>query len=198
MFFYLISSDCSVAAFLGTINLIKIWAPICVGLDVDPHAMTPNCLQHPQTYSQSHLNLLTSTFSISSFTVFPCDFSLPCYESTKHLEPKERFCRVNVFCGEDLENNGGWGGIQKRSYVLDLVTQVRDVVFLKCIFSSGKPQGVGISEWGVYGWSGEMGRSVYEQPGTEVDRILSQQGGFQLSKREWRGAKGRKKGETES
>jgi hypothetical protein len=30
--------------------------------------------------------------------------------------------------------------------VLDLVTQVRDVVFVKCIFSSGKPQGVGISE----------------------------------------------------
>jgi hypothetical protein len=53
--------------------------------------------------------------------------------------------------------------------VLDLVTQVRDVVFVKCIFSSVKPQGVGISEWGVYGWSGEMGRSVYEQPGTEVD-----------------------------
>ncbi len=28
---------------------------------------------------------------------------------------------------------------------LDLVTQVRDVVFVKCIFSLGKPQGVGIS-----------------------------------------------------
>jgi hypothetical protein len=28
----------------------------------------------------------------------------------------------------------------------------------------------------------EMGRLVYEQPGTEVDRILSQQGGFQVSK----------------
>jgi hypothetical protein len=27
-----------------------------------------------------------------------------------------------------------------------------------------------------------MGRSVYEQPGTKVDRILSQQGGFQVSK----------------
>jgi hypothetical protein len=30
----------------------------------------------------------------------------------------------------------------------------------------------------------EMGRSVYEQPGTKVDRILAQQGGFQVSKRE--------------
>ncbi len=30
--------------------------------------------------------------------------------------------------------------------VLDLVTQVRNVVFVNCIFSFGKPQGVGISE----------------------------------------------------
>ncbi len=30
--------------------------------------------------------------------------------------------------------------------VLDPVSQVRDVVFVKCIFSSGKPQGVGILE----------------------------------------------------
>ncbi len=44
-------------------------------------------------------------------------------------------------------------------------------------------------EWG-------NGRSVYEQPETEVDRILSQQGGFQVSKRERKGAKGIKKGET--
>jgi hypothetical protein len=35
----------------------------------------------------------------------------------------------------------------------------------------------------------EMGRSVYEQPGTEVDRILSQQGGFQVSKGKLKGVK---------
>ncbi len=35
--------------------------------------------------------------------------------------------------------------------VLDLVSQVRDVVLVMCIFSSGKPQGVGILERGVYG-----------------------------------------------
>jgi hypothetical protein len=35
--------------------------------------------------------------------------------------------------------------------VLDLVSQVRDVVLVMCIFSSGKPQGVVILEWGVYG-----------------------------------------------
>jgi hypothetical protein len=40
------------------------------------------------------------------------------------------------------------------SIVLDLVNQVRDVVLVMCIFSSGssgKPKGVGILEWGVYG-----------------------------------------------
>jgi hypothetical protein len=35
--------------------------------------------------------------------------------------------------------------------VLDLVSQVRDVVLVMYIFSSGKPQGVGILERGVYG-----------------------------------------------
>jgi hypothetical protein len=35
----------------------------------------------------------------------------------------------------------------------------------------------------------EIGRSVYEQPGTKVDRILSQQGGFQVSKRKRKGTK---------
>jgi hypothetical protein len=82
--------------------------------------------------------------------------------------------------------------------VLDLVTQVRDVVFVKCIFSSGKPQVVGISEWGVYGveWgNGEISwRATWDWGG----QILSQQGGFQVSKGERRGAKGIKKGETES
>jgi hypothetical protein len=34
-----------------------------------------------------------------------------------------------------------------------------------------------------------MGRSVYEQPGTKVDGILSQQGGFQVSKGNRREAK---------
>jgi hypothetical protein len=34
-----------------------------------------------------------------------------------------------------------------------------------------------------------MGRSVHEQPGTEVDRILSQQGGFQVSKGKLKGSK---------
>jgi hypothetical protein len=39
------------------------------------------------------------------------------------------------------------------------------------------------------GGSGEMGRSVYEQPGNEVDEILSQQGGYQVSKGRRKGSK---------
>jgi hypothetical protein len=66
--------------------------------------------------------------------------------------------------------------------VLDLVSQRCDVVLVRHTFSLGKPQGVGILEWGGNGEGMEMGRSVYEQPGTKVDRILSQQGGFQVSK----------------
>ncbi len=44
-------------------------------------------------------------------------------------------------------------------------------------------------DWGGNGEGMEMGRSVYEQPGTKVDGILSQQGGFQVSKGKWEGGK---------
>jgi hypothetical protein len=45
----------------------------------------------------------------------------------------------------------------------------------------------------------EMGRSVYEQPGNEVDGILSQQGGFQVSKGKRKGKqRGMEKGKAES
>ncbi len=74
-------------------------------------------------------------------------------------------------------------------FVLDLVSQVRDVVLVMYIFSSGEPQGVGILERGVYEDGMEMGRSVYEQPGTKVVRILSHQGGFQVSKGKRKGTK---------
>ncbi len=42
-----------------------------------------------------------------------------------------------------------------------------------------------------------MGRSVYEQPGTKVDGILSQQGGFQVSKGNGREAKKNEKREKQ-
>ncbi len=75
---------------------------------------------------------------------------------------------------------------------------------LRCHFSkgrinSGKPQGVGISEWGADGeqmgrdGNGEISlRAAWDQGG----RILSQQGGFQVSKEDKeRGAKGNQQGE---
>jgi hypothetical protein len=43
-----------------------------------------------------------------------------------------------------------------------------------------------------------MGRSVYEQPGNEVDRILSQQGGFLVSKGTKEEQKRMGKGKAES
>jgi hypothetical protein len=55
-----------------------------------------------------------------------------------------------------------------------------------CIFSSGaleNPRGSGFWKGEYMGKGMEQGRSVYEQPGTEADRILSQQGGFQVSKK---------------
>jgi hypothetical protein len=65
--------------------------------------------------------------------------------------------------------------------VPDLGSRIRDVVLVRSRFSSGKPQGVGILEWGGNGEGMEMGKLVYEQPGTKVDGILSRQGGY-LSK----------------
>jgi hypothetical protein len=73
--------------------------------------------------------------------------------------------------------------------VLDSVSKSCDVVLVRRAFSSGKPQGVGILEWRGNGEGMEMGRSVYEQPGTKVDGILSQQGGFQVSKGKRKGGK---------
>ncbi len=54
----------------------------------------------------------------------------------------------------------------------------------------GKPQGVRFWSGEGIGEGMEMGRSVYEQPGTKVDGILSQQGGFQVSKKKWKRSKG--------
>jgi hypothetical protein len=73
--------------------------------------------------------------------------------------------------------------------VMDLVSQVRDVVLVMCTFSLGNPRGLGFWKGEYMGKGMEMGRSVYEQPGTEVDRILSQQGGFQVSKGKRKGTK---------
>jgi hypothetical protein len=73
--------------------------------------------------------------------------------------------------------------------VLDLVSQVHDVVLMSVYLDLGDPGGSGFWNEGYMGKGREMGRSVYEQPGNEVDRILSQQGGFQVSKGRRRGSR---------
>ncbi len=72
---------------------------------------------------------------------------------------------------------------------------------LRCRLSKGcinlgKPQGVGVSKCETDGeqmgscWEGmEMGRSVYEQPGTRVDRSYRSKEGFQVSKGIKKGSK---------
>ncbi len=62
--------------------------------------------------------------------------------------------------------------------VPDHASRIRDVILVRRIFSPGNPRGVGNLGWGGNGEGMEMERSVYEQPGTKVDRILSRQGGF--------------------
>ncbi len=67
--------------------------------------------------------------------------------------------------------------------------------------NSGKPQGVGISEWGADGE--QMGRDGYGEISLwatwdQGERILSQQGGFQVSEGDQeREAKGNQQGEKE-
>jgi hypothetical protein len=73
--------------------------------------------------------------------------------------------------------------------VLDLVTQIRDVVFVNVYLDLGNPRGSGYWNEGYMGERREMGRSVHEQPGNEVDLILSRQGGFQVSKERRMGSK---------
>jgi hypothetical protein len=49
--------------------------------------------------------------------------------------------------------------------VLDLVSQIRDVILVRHTFSSGKPQGVRILEWGGDG-DGEISlRATWDQGG---------------------------------
>jgi hypothetical protein len=67
------------------------------------------------------------------------EFSLICLPFVHHEKESLSFCPF-----VDKEKHGSYPFAN--GLVLDLVTQVRDVVFVKCIFSFGKPQGVGISE----------------------------------------------------
>jgi hypothetical protein len=79
--------------------------------------------------------------------------------------------------------------------VLDLVSQVRDVVLMNVYLDLGGPGGSGFWNEGYMGKGREMGRSVYEQR-ERGGRILSQQGGFQVSKEKRMGSKGNGKRES--
>ncbi len=79
--------------------------------------------------------------------------------------------------------------------MLDLVSQVCDVVLMNVYLVLGDSGGSGFWNEGYMGKGREMRRSVYEQPRNEVDGILSQQGGFQVSKGRRKGSnRGWKKG----
>ncbi len=53
--------------------------------------------------------------------------------------------------------------------VVDLVSQVWDVVLMNVYLGLGNPGGSGFWNEGYMGKGREMGRSVYEQPGNEED-----------------------------
>jgi hypothetical protein len=54
--------------------------------------------------------------------------------------------------------------------VLDSVSQICDVVLVRRTFSSGKPQGVGILEWGGDG-NGEISlRATWDQGGRDPSK----------------------------
>jgi hypothetical protein len=53
--------------------------------------------------------------------------------------------------------------------VLDLVSQVRDVVLMKVYLDLENSRGSGFWNGGYMSKGREMGRAVYEQPGNEVD-----------------------------
>jgi hypothetical protein len=84
--------------------------------------------------------------------------------------------------------------------VLEVVSQFRDVVLMNVYLDLGNPGGLGFRNEGYMnkGGNGKISlRAIWERGG----RILSQQGGFQVSKgrpmgskREWRKGKQRSKG----
>jgi hypothetical protein len=53
--------------------------------------------------------------------------------------------------------------------VLDLVSQICDVVLMNVYLDLGNPGGSGFWNEGYMNKGREMGRSVYEQPGNEVN-----------------------------
>ncbi len=79
--------------------------------------------------------------------------------------------------------------------VLDLVSQVRDAILMNIYLEGRNPGGSGIWNWGVYEQGERIGEFSLQAIGDQGGRILSQQGGFQVSERgSERGARGNSKG----
>jgi hypothetical protein len=66
--------------------------------------------------------------------------------------------------------------------VLDLVSQVRDVVLMNVYLDLGNSGGSRFWDGGYMNKGREMGRSVYEQPGNEVDGSYHSKEGSKYSK----------------
>ncbi len=91
-------------------------------------------------------------------------------------------------------------GNKRAIIVPDLVSRIRDVVLVRRIFSSGKPQGVGILEWGGDG-NGEISlRATWDQgrrdPVTSRRVSCHIKEGFQVSKGKWKISKGESERES--
>jgi hypothetical protein len=70
---------------------------------------------------------------------------------------------ITLCAGIKVHNRGFFCG------VLDLVSQVRDVVLMNVYLDLGNSGGSGFWNGGYMNQGREMGGSVYEQPGYEVD-----------------------------
>ncbi len=74
--------------------------------------------------------------------------------------------------------------------------QLRDVVLMNVYLDLENPRGAGILEWGVYEQGEGNGKISLRATWERGGRILSQPGGFQVSKEGQMGSKkGAKKGE---
>ncbi len=80
------------------------------------------------------------------------------------------------------------------------MSQVRDAILMNVYLEGRNPGGVGNLELGVYEQGERIGEFSLQAIGDQGGRILSQQGGFQVSERRSergaRGARGISKGEA--
>ncbi len=77
-----------------------------------------------------------------------------------------------------------------RGIVLDLVSQVRNVVLMSVYLDLGNPGGAGFWNEGVYEQGEGNGEFSLQATWVRGGRILSQRGGFQVSKGRRMGSKG--------